>query len=74
MKRLVSTCHTGSDSGVNRHAGRGETCKHTGGKHAAFKTDAKPRKRGNIHISRRQYFAPLEFTIQSERTHLMAFV
>lgn len=40
MKRLVSTCHTGFDTGVNRHAGRGETCKHAG-KHAAFKTDAK---------------------------------
>lgn len=45
MKRLVSTCHTGSDTGVNRQAGWGETCKHTG-KHAAFKMGEKPCKEG----------------------------
>jgi len=67
MKRLVSTCHTGSDSGVNRRAGRGETCKLTW-KHAAFKRGA---KRGNIHISRRQYSSLLQFTIQFERAHLI---
>lgn len=70
MKRLVSTCQTGSDTGVNRHAGRGETCKHT---HAAFQTGAKQShaKRGNIHINTRQYAGPSEFTKQFERTRLI---
>lgn len=37
MKRLVSTCHTGSDTGVNRRPRQqGETWKHTG-KHAAVR-------------------------------------
>lgn len=58
MKRLVSTWHTGSDTAVNRHAGWGETWKHTG-KQVAFKSCA---KRGNIHISTRQYLP--EFTLQ----------
>ena len=58
MKRLVSTCHTGSDTGVNRRAGRRETCKHAGTR-AAFKRGT---NRGNIHISARRYASLLEFT------------
>ena len=76
MKRLVSTCHTGSVTGVNRRAGRGETCKHARrvrrGENTLLLKWAQTRaKRGNIHINRRQYLGLLEFTMQFERTYLI---
>lgn len=70
MKRLVSTCHTGFDTGVNRHAGRGETCKHAG-KRAAYKTGANREIFISADVNISVWRSSRRNLTQFERTHLI---